>query len=282
MILGLTTSHQSASERADAISEHLSEHRVYLDESLIPMALHDLHHAMAVRTVGHIGLLDSDDTDDRSFERWCGELLPYLLAGAGFATEYIDTTPQDNRSGEGPQLLARVRRLETLADTVGPDMRLLLVGLNPSPHAASSGVGFSGPSNRGWPALLRSRLATVDRDPVSLLREHHIGMTDIVKRTTKRASELFDEEYRTGLARLEQLCTWLQPAAVCVVGLSGWRTAVDRHASPGRQPGTIGGRPVWLMPNPSGLNAHVTLDELAQHLKAAMRLADSSDDQRGP
>jgi TDG/mug DNA glycosylase family protein len=246
------------------------------------MALRSLHRAMDVRAVAHIGLLGSDAADERSFGRWCEELLPCVLAGAGFAVEDIENTFRDDCDGVGPQLTARVRRLETLPDTVGPGMRLLLVGLNPSPHAASSGVGFSGPSNRGWPALLRSGLATVDRDPVSLLLEHRVGMTDLVKRTTRRASELLDEEYRVGLERLEQLCAWLAPAAVCVVGLSGWRTAVDRHASPGQQVETVGGRPVWLMPNPSGLNAHVTLDELALHLKNAMGLADSSDNQRGP
>lgn len=244
------------------------------------MALRYLHRAMVVGGVAHIGILGGRASDQRSFGRWCDELLPCVLAGAGFAVEDFNTTCLDNRNGEGPQLVARVRRLETLPDTVGPGMRLLLVGLNPSVHAASTGVGFSGPSNRGWPALLRSGLATVDRDPVSMLLEHRIGMTDLVKRTTRRASELLDEEYRVGLARLEQLCAWLAPAAVCVVGLSGWRTAVHRHASPGLQPKTVGGRPVWLMPNPSGLNAHVTLDELALHLKNAMDLADSCDDQR--
>ena len=62
-------------------------------------------------------------------------------------------------------LRLRLRRLRTLADTVGPEMSLLLVGLNPSLHAADAGVGFSGPGNRGWPALMASRIATVARDP---------------------------------------------------------------------------------------------------------------------
>lgn len=282
MRIGLTTSWGTTSHRADAATEDRSDNRMYIDESLVPMALYDLHRAMEVGAVAHIGLLGATAPDERALARWSQELLPCVLAGAGFEVVAVDSTHRDDRDDQGPLLLTRVRRIETLADTVGPDMVLLLVGLNPSPHAAASGVGFSGPSNRGWPALLRSGLATVDRDPVSLLRERRIGMTDIVKRTTRRASELLDDEYRTGLARLEKLCAWLEPAAVCVVGLTGWRTAVDRRASPGPQPGTIGGRPVWLMPNPSGLNAHVTLDELARHLESALGLSAGSDDQRGP
>lgn len=281
-MIGLTTSHQPGDACGGGASGDHGERCVDLEDSLVPMALRSLHRAMDVRAVAHIGLLGGGATDQLSFERWCEELLPCVLDGAGFAIEDIETTSRKDHDGVGPGLLVRLRRLETLPDTVGPGMRLLLVGLNPSPHATSSGVGFSGPSNRGWPALLRSGLATVDRDPVSLLAEHRIGMTDLVKRTTRRASELRDEEYRTGLERLDRLCAWLEPAAVCVVGLSGWRTAVNRTASSGQQPQTVGGRPVWLMPNPSGLNAHVTLDELALHLRAAVRLAEDSDCQREP
>ena len=135
-------------------------------------------------------------------------------------------------------------------------------------HRADRGFGDGLPKAQG--------LATVDRDPVHLLGHHGIGMTDLVKRATAKAAELRPEEYRDGLARLERLCAWLQPAAVCVIGLTGWRHAVDRRAVAGEQPGTLGGRPVWLMPNPSGLNAHVTVGDLAGHLRAAASLADTA------
>jgi TDG/mug DNA glycosylase family protein len=152
-------------------------------------------------------------------------------------------------------------------------MRMLLVGLNPSLHAARTGVGFSGPSNRGWPALERAGLARVgDRSPERLLAEQRIGMTDLVKRATRGASELTKADYEDGVTRLQRLCEWLQPGSVCIVGLSGWRAAVDRHAKEGVQADLLGGRPVYLMPNPSGLNAHVTVEGLAEHLGSAFDL----------
>ncbi|MES1167567.1 MAG: histidine kinase dimerization/phospho-acceptor domain-containing protein, partial [Oleiharenicola lentus] len=103
------------------------------------------------------------------------------------------------------------------------------------------------------------------------VRDHGIGMTDVVKRATPRADELTAEEYLTGLARLERLCAWLRPGAVCFVGLAGWRT-LHRKAVAGVQPETLGGRPVYVMPSTSGLNARVPLAELAVHLRAAYDL----------
>ena len=130
-----------------------------------------------------------------------------------------------------------------------------MCGLNPSLHAADAGVGFHTANNRFWPAALDAGVVSRDRDPSHALRVDRIGMTDLVKRATPRASELTADEYRDGMARLERLCGWLQPAAVCVVGLAGWRAAVDRRARAGPQPRRLGGRPVYLMPSTSGLNA---------------------------
>jgi double-stranded uracil-DNA glycosylase len=80
------------------------------------------------------------------------------------------------------------------------------------------------------------------------------------------------EEYRAGMARVERLVQWLEPEAVCFVGLTGWRHAVDRHATAGPQDRHIGGRPVYVMPSTSGANAHAQLDEITRHLAAAMSL----------
>ena len=246
------------------------------------MALWDLHRALAPGGIAGIGLFggdqehspyDGDWFPGRWFSRWPEQLLRDVFEGAGFAVESLAQHEAPN-SGDDPYVFTVVRREHTLAATGGPGMRLLLVGLNPSLHAADSGVGFSGPSNRGWPALLASGLATADRDPSALLREHRIGMTDMVKRATARASELDPAEYRDGIARLDRLCAWLQPSAVCVVGLTGWRVAVDRGATAGPQDRRLGGRPVWLMQNPSGLNAHVTTEDLADSLLGAAGLAD--------
>ena len=99
-------------------------------------------------------------------------------------------------------------------------------------------------------------------------------MTDLVKRATPRADELTRDEYRAGLARVERLVQWLQPGAVCFVGLAGWRAAADRRAVAGVQPDGLGGRPVYVMPSTSGLNARTPPSELAEHLRAALALAD--------
>jgi acyl-CoA synthetase (AMP-forming)/AMP-acid ligase II len=118
--------------------------------------------------------------------------------------------------------------------------------------------------------MLRAGLATKDRDPIDMLVRHRIGMTDLVKRSLARAEELRPEEFRQGVSRLDILCRWLRPGAVCVLGLTGWRWAVDPAATVGVQDRQLGGRPVYLMPNPSGANAHVGLDDLASHLRVAL------------
>lgn len=254
---------------------------VHVARTSAPMAWWDLHRCLQVDALVYLRLFGGDEehapfADDdlpgRSFSAWPPELLDAILEGAGFGIDL-----REHRETPGlDQLVVWLRRQRTLADTVGPGMRLLLVGLNPSLVAADAGVGFHRPGNRAWPALLAAGLATVDRDPRRLLVENRIGMTDLVKRATARADELTADEYRHGLGRLERMCRWLQPAAVCVVGISGWRAATGEAASPGRQERRVGGRPVYLMPNPSGANAHVQLPGLVEHLAAAAELADGS------
>ena len=151
---------------------------------------------------------------------------------------------------------------------------MLCVGLNPSPYAAEVGVGFARPGNRFWPAAIAAGVVTRDRDPEHALRAHGVGMTDLVKRPTARADALSRDEYRDGVERLRTVVSWLAPSAVCIVGLAGWRAAVDRRATTGWQPEPLGGRPVYVMPNPSGLNAHDTVDSLAAHLRLAAEGAD--------
>jgi TDG/mug DNA glycosylase family protein len=94
-------------------------------------------------------------------------------------------------------------------------------------------------------------------------------MTDLVKRATVSASELKEEEYVHGLARVERLAMWLRPGTVCFLGLTGWRSAIGPSPA-GWQRRNIGGRPTYVMPNPSGANAHVRLDELVGHLRTVM------------
>jgi TDG/mug DNA glycosylase family protein len=203
----------------------------------IPLALWHLHRATAVGDRVRVRFPAGADTE-------------LLLEGGGFAADGT--------------------RLRTLADCVGPHMRLLVCGLNPSLYAADAGVGFARPGNRFWPAALAAGVATVDRDPLALLTDRRVGMTDIVKRATVSAAELASDEYRHGVARLERLVGWLLPGAVCFLGFDGWRKAVDPKAVAGWQEQPVGGRPVYVMPNPSGLNAHTNVASLAAHFTAAV------------
>lgn len=190
--------------------------------------------------------------------------VDWIIEGAGFVRA---------RAHRGKQ---RLRRLHSLPDRVGPGMQVLVVGLNPSPASADSGVGFHKAGNRFWPAVLAAGLASVDRDPDHAFVHCGMGMTDIVKRTTRRADEVSADEFRAGMARIEWVCEWLAPASVLMVGLQGWRTAVDRKAERGWQDRTCGGRPVYVMPSTSGLNAHDTVATLTGHVRAAIEPDHSS------
>jgi TDG/mug DNA glycosylase family protein len=241
-----------------------------------PLALADLHRTLVVGAPVEIQVLAGDYEGDalaadrlgsRFFASWTPERLADVLVGAGFDVGAIDV--------EGDFVRAGAVRARTLPDVIGPGMRLLVVGLNPSLYSADVGVGYARPGNRFWPAACGTGLVTRDRDPSHALRVHGIGMTDLVKRATSNASGLHPDEYRTGMARVDRLVRWLEPDAVCFVGLTGWRVAVDRNATAGPQPTRIGDRPVYVMPSTSGANAHARLDALGEHLRAALSLADA-------
>ena len=192
--------------------------------------------------------------------------LADLLEGAGFSVVAPDPPGRASTARTGPVI--RLRRERTLPDRVGPGLRLLVCGLNPSLHAADSGVPFGRPGNRFWPALLAAGLAERDRDPDDALAHHGIGFTDLAKRATRTAAELDRHELAHGAARLERLVAWIRPAAVCFLGLTGYRLAVDPTARAGPV-APFGGRPALLAGNPSGLNAHWQHDDLVEALRAA-------------
>lgn len=236
----------------------------------VPMAWHDLHRSLAVGAPAEIVVFDGDrscepipgsDLADRCFSGQPLDRWTELAIGAGFEVE----------AGEqhDHEICLRLRTLRSLADTIGPRMRLLVCGLNPSLHAADAGVGFVTGNNRFWPAALAAGIVSTDRDPVRAMRSDGVGMTDLVKRATARASELSTSEYRSGLDRLGRICDWLRPEAVVMVGLAGWRAATDRTATAGWQDRRLGDRPVYVMPSTSGLNAGTSLAELTDHLREA-------------
>lgn len=261
--------------RADSIGGAVvSAVYVHIERPALPSALAELHRVLAVDAPAELVLFEGDqeltemragEFAGRRFALWPEPRLRDVVIGAGFDIVHWHKAESEN----WPVLSISVRRMRSLADTVGPGMRLLVCGLNPSPHAADTGVGFGRPGNRFWPAALAAGLVTVDRDPRHALAHHGIGMTDLVKRTTSRADEILGDEFRAGLDRLARLCAWLEPAAVCMVGLMGWRAAVDRTATVGWQPQRVGGAPVYVMPSTSGLNARSRLEDLTEHLRRA-------------
>jgi len=186
-----------------------------------------------------------------------------LFEGAGFGALSVEATGR---------LWIRARRARALPDSVRPGLELLVVGLNPSPAAAASGVAYAGANNRFWPAARAAGWLTRLRDPAHAL-ERGIGFSDLVKRVSVSASELRPAEYRRGLRRLERLVARFEPRGLVFVGLEGWRRAVDPRALPGPVRGGFAGRPAYLAPSSSGRNARVSLAELTRHLlRARQRL----------
>jgi TDG/mug DNA glycosylase family protein len=241
----------------------------HLPRQRLPLALAQLHAVLAVGAVAEItlfsgdgeGPLANDDFPGRFFALWSAADLARVFEGAGFSVESI--------TADTDQLRARLVRRRSLPDFVGPDMRLLLCGLNPSNYAADTGVNFARAGNRFWPAALAAGIASVDRDPAAALALHGTGLTDLVKRATTRAAAVSTAEYVAGAHRLQWMVAWLQPRALCFVGLAGWRAVIDRHAQPGPQPQPFAGVPVYVMPSTSGLNARSSLADLTTHLRAA-------------
>lgn len=211
-----------------------------------------------------------DDLPERSFTWWDRAHLRSVVEAAGFEVDTLELVPAQHQDRH-PRIELTASALRALPDHVGANMTLLCCGLNPSLHAADAGVGYVTGSNRFWRALTAAGLSDplADRDPSRLLAAHHVGMTDLVKRPTTRADEVSAAEYREGVERLRQLCTWLRPKALAMVGLHGWRLAVHRRATAGWQPEPLGPTPIYVLPSTSGLNARIPLAELADHLRAA-------------
>jgi TDG/mug DNA glycosylase family protein len=161
-------------------------------------------------------------------------------------------------------------QLEAASDRLLPDvwtsgLRVLFCGINPSLYSAAVGHHFARPGNRFWPALrgagFTDRLLSPFED--HLLPEWGLGCTNLVERATARADELRLEELRAGGERLVARVDRYRPAWLAMLGVGAFRTAFDRPAAgPGLRPERIGETGVWLLPNPSGLNAHYRLLDL--------------------
>jgi TDG/mug DNA glycosylase family protein len=169
-------------------------------------------------------------------------------------------------------------------DLVGPGLKLLFVGINPGLWTAAVQTHFAHPGNRFYPALFRAGISAheidrsagmTDADRADLIGRG-IGITNLVRRATVRASELSREELREGGERLTRFVAEHRPKVVAVAGITAYREAFnERKTVPGRQPdsldlaGRFGGAALWVVPNPSGLNAHETVDTLAAAYREA-------------
>lgn len=171
--------------------------------------------------------------------------------------------------------------LDSFRDTEVPDLvpapgdpvRLLFVGINPGLWTAAVQTHFAHPGNRFYPALLEAGIigrrvdpaAGMTEDDREHLRRRGIGITNIARRATARADELSTSELREGGLRLRRTVTELAPQVVAVAGITAYRTAFgDRRATAGRQDEPFEGAALWVVPNPSGLNAHETVATLAR------------------
>ena len=183
----------------------------------------------------------------------------------------------------------RYTRAELLAhrgavvdDLVGPQIKLLFVGINPGLWTAAAHANFARPGNRFWPALHAAGLtpdvvdarAGMPDEARRHLLEIGVGISNIVPIATARADELTRAQLRDGARDLLGLVERLQPKVVAVLGLTAYRQAFDRPATRvGRQAHELAGAELWVLPNPSGLNAHETITTLAVAYREAARAA---------
>jgi TDG/mug DNA glycosylase family protein len=157
----------------------------------------------------------------------------------------------------------------------GDAFAVLFCGINPGLYSAATGWHFARPGNRFWPALHLSGFTERRLQPSEqqLLPGYGLGITNLVARATAQAAELTNAELAAGGQRLATLIAGYRPAIVAVAGVTAYRKAFGRpRASVGPQPEDIAGSRLWIVPNPSGLNAHWTLERIAAEF-AAMRAA---------
>jgi double-stranded uracil-DNA glycosylase len=175
---------------------------------------------------------------------------------------------------------ARNRTIPDVLPPPGVVLRVLFCGINPSLYSAATGWHFARPGNRFWPALHLSGftprlLAPAEQD---LLPGFGLGITNLVARATAQASELAGAELKAGAERLATLVARHRPRILAIAGVTAYRTAFGHpRAVTGPQPQPLAGRPVWVLPNPSGLNAHWTLDAIATAFSAVRTAADDED-----
>ena len=159
----------------------------------------------------------------------------------------------------------------TVPDLIGPGLTVLFCGINPGLYSAAVGHHFARPGNRFWPAIHQAGFTDEQLSPTAEreLLDFGYGITNLVNRATTAADELSPQELRTGGRRVVAKVEKYYPRFLAVIGITAYREAFAHpHAQPGRQPETIGPTALWLLPNPSGLNAHYQLADLVAQFQA--------------
>lgn len=186
-------------------------------------------------------------------------------------------TPQKPWRPSKRQLADAVRR--TVPDVISSDLRILFVGINPGLYSAAIGHHFGRPGNRFWPALYAGGFTPRLFSPFDevLLLQLGLGITNLVDRATATADELSAEELVAGAARLIRKVRRYRPRLVAPLGLTSFRTAFgDRKARLGLQALRLGDARIWLLPNPSGLNAHHQPADLARIFRVLRRASEAT------
>jgi TDG/mug DNA glycosylase family protein len=156
---------------------------------------------------------------------------------------------------------------KTVADVIAADLKVLFCGINPGLYTAAIGHHFGRPGNRFWPALYASGITERLLSPYDEreLLPRGYGITNIVARASARADDLSEEELLEGARILERKAARYRPQYIAFLGITAYRTAFERpRAVLGLQTEMLGETKIWVLPNPSGLNAHHSADALAR------------------
>jgi TDG/mug DNA glycosylase family protein len=172
-------------------------------------------------------------------------------------------------------LRAAVNR--TVPDLIARDLAVLFCGINPGLYSAATGHHFARPGNRFWRALkaagFTDRVLAPWEETALLARGY--GITNLVSRATATADELTRDELIAGRERLARKAARYRPRWIAIVGIGAYRIAFGRPARIGRQPERLGPSGLWVLPNPSGLNANHQVPDLARAFRALRKVAGS-------
>lgn len=166
---------------------------------------------------------------------------------------------------------------KTVPDVIAPGLRVLFCGINPSLMSAARGCHFARPGNRFWPALHKSGFTSRQLSPPDNreLLDYGLGVSNIVARATRNAAELLAAEYPPGVAELTRKCRQFRPKFVAVLGVGAYRLGFgDPTATLGPQERRVGPSRLYVLPNPSGLNAHYSPAQLAKLFRAFRQYVD--------